>query len=102
MVNLNDLVHDGSGVTIRYVSAINNSGQIAARSGYGIIAGVLLTPIDAPPGDLNGDCEVGASDLLTLLVSWGPCARCESCPADLNGDCVVGAADLLILLVNWG
>jgi hypothetical protein len=54
------------------------------------------------PGDIDGDGTVGASDLLILLVSWGPCDDCDDCPADLDGDCIVGAADLLILLVNWG
>ncbi len=44
----------------------------------------------------------GASDLLILLVSWGPCANCKDCPADLNGDCTVGTGDLILLLVNWG
>ncbi|MEE9128934.1 MAG: hypothetical protein V3T84_02880 [Phycisphaerales bacterium] len=53
-------------------------------------------------GDLDGDGSVGASDLLILLVNWGPCGDCKDCPADLNDDCTVGAADLLILLVNWG
>ncbi|MEE9130176.1 MAG: hypothetical protein V3T84_09170 [Phycisphaerales bacterium] len=53
-------------------------------------------------GDLDGDGSVGASDLLILLVSWGPCADCDDCPADLDGDGSVGASDLLILLVNWG
>ena len=53
-------------------------------------------------GDLDGDGVVGASDLLILLVNWGPCGDCKDCPADLNGDCTVGAVDLLILLANWG
>ncbi len=44
----------------------------------------------------------GASDLLILLVSWGPCPDCAACPADLNDDCSVGVADLLILLSKWG
>ncbi len=52
--------------------------------------------------DIDGDGTVGASDLLILLVSWGPCADCGNCPADLDGDCTVGASDLLILLANWG
>ncbi len=56
----------------------------------------------AHPADFDCDGSVGASDLLILLASWGPCADCEDCPADLNGDCAVGAADLLILLANWG
>ena len=57
---------------------------------------------EAPPGDLDGDGTVGASDLLILLANWGPCGDCKDCPADLDGDCTVGASDLLILLANWG
>ncbi|MEE9129955.1 MAG: FG-GAP repeat protein [Phycisphaerales bacterium] len=54
------------------------------------------------PGDLDCNGVVGASDLLILLVNWGPCDDCKDCPADLDGDCIVGASDLLILLANWG
>ncbi len=54
------------------------------------------------PGDLDGDGTVGASDLLILLASWGPCDDCEDCDADIDGNCTVGASDLLILLSNWG
>lgn len=54
------------------------------------------------PGDLNGDGTVGASDLLILLASWGPCGDCDDCIADLDDDCTVGASDLLTLLANWG
>ncbi|MEE9129064.1 MAG: hypothetical protein V3T84_03530 [Phycisphaerales bacterium] len=54
------------------------------------------------PGDIDGDGTVGATDLLILLTSWGPCENCDDCPADLDGNCTVGASDLLILLVNWG
>ena len=57
---------------------------------------------EGPPGDLDGDGTVGASDLLIMLANWGPCGDCKDCLADLNGDCVVGASDLLILLANWG
>ena len=49
--------------------------------------------------DLDGNGSVGASDLLSLLASWGPC---KGCPADFDGDGNVGASDLLALLVNWG
>ncbi|MEE9128687.1 MAG: hypothetical protein V3T84_01620 [Phycisphaerales bacterium] len=51
------------------------------------------------PWDLDGSGSVGASDLLSLLVSWGPC---KGCPADFDGNGTVGASDLLALLVNWG
>ncbi len=54
------------------------------------------------PGDLDGNGSVGASDLLILLASWGPCDDCDDCPADIDGNCNVGASDLLILLANWG
>ncbi len=51
------------------------------------------------PQELDLDGSVGASDLLSLLVSWGPC---KGCPADFDGNGTVGAFDLLALLVNWG
>ncbi|MEE8156071.1 MAG: FG-GAP repeat protein, partial [Phycisphaerales bacterium] len=51
------------------------------------------------PWDLDGNGSVGASDLLSLLVSWGPC---KGCPADFDGNGNVGESDLLALLANWG
>ncbi|MEE9130091.1 MAG: FG-GAP repeat protein, partial [Phycisphaerales bacterium] len=51
------------------------------------------------PHDLDGNGSVGASDLLSLLVSWGPC---KGCPADFDDNGTVGASDLLALLVSWG
>jgi hypothetical protein len=52
-----------------------------------------------PPGDLDQDGFVNASDLSILLGAWGACRGCE---ADLNNDGVVAGADLAILLANWG
>ena len=67
------------------------------------VDGVQLLSIDCGVlGDIDGDGEVGVSDLLILLGEWGPCADCNDCPADLDGDCVVGLSDFLILLANWG
>ncbi|MEE9129588.1 MAG: integrin alpha [Phycisphaerales bacterium] len=88
---------DGDGKTDYLITAANDSG--GTGKAY-LIAGNIGPP--AIPGDLDGDGSVGASDLLILLVNWGPCADCDDCPADLDDDCSVGAADLLILLVNWG
>ncbi|MEE8156231.1 MAG: FG-GAP repeat protein [Phycisphaerales bacterium] len=51
------------------------------------------------PHDLDANGSVGASDLLSLLASWGPC---KGCPADFDNNGSVGASDLLALLVNWG
>lgn len=53
------------------------------------------------PGDLDGDGEVGAPDLLLLLGQWGDCPARGDCPGDLDGDGVTGTSDLLILLGNW-
>ncbi|MEE8156235.1 MAG: FG-GAP repeat protein [Phycisphaerales bacterium] len=58
-----------------------------------------LAPNCNCPHDLDADGSVGASDLLTLLASWGPC---KGCPADFDENGNVGASDLLALLANWG
>lgn len=47
-------------------------------------------------GDLDGNGDVGASDLATLLAAWGTSG------ADLGGDGVTDAADLAALLAAWG
>ena len=52
--------------------------------------------------DLDGDGDVGAADLATLLGSWGPCSPDQGCPADLDADGEVAAFDLAILLGSWG
>ncbi|MCH8259857.1 MAG: hypothetical protein IIC46_06595 [Planctomycetes bacterium] len=101
MTDLNELVPPE--FEIDSANAINNTGQITGTAIVPTgIAAVLLTPIEPPPGDLDGDCAVGVSDLLMLLANWGPCKNCDDCRADLDGDCSVGVKDLLILLGNWG
>lgn len=53
--------------------------------------------------DLDGDGEVGASDLAILLGVWGPVGSCPPLIVpDLDHDCEVGASDLAILLGAWG
>ncbi len=77
---------------------------VVAWSGAGAginLSWFLVDQYVAPPCPWDLDCtgSVGASDLLSLLVSWGPC---KGCPADFDGNGTVGASDLLALLVNWG
>lgn len=50
------------------------------------------------PADLDGDGNVGPTDLGALLGAWSTGAG----PADLDGDGVVGPADLGSLLGAWG
>ena len=104
MHNLNNLLSPRLEVSTRSAGAIDNSGQIVAdgTDAKDNAVVLMLTPAEALPGDLNGDCAVGVIDLLMLLNSWGPCADCDDCAADLNNNCVVGVPDLLILLGNWG
>lgn len=51
-------------------------------------------------GDLDGDGEVAAKDLATLLASWGEIGK--NLPSDLNADGTVDALDLASLLGAWG
>jgi hypothetical protein len=53
------------------------------------------------PADLNGDGQVGTTDLLMLIAAWGPCDDCGDCPADLDNDCTVATGDMLLLLAFW-
>jgi len=61
----------------------------------------VSAPVLAPsacPADLDGDGEIGSSDLALLLGDWGT----DDVAADLSGDGVVGSQDLAILLGSWG
>jgi hypothetical protein len=51
------------------------------------------------PADLDCSGAVDFSDLLALLLAWGPCA---GCPADLDGNDAVDLLDLQALVSEWG
>ena len=67
--------------------------------GFGAVPNQFFENTLRCAADLDGNGNIGASDLLALLASWGPC---EDCPADLDGNGNVGASDLLALLASWG
>ncbi len=90
--SLGDL--DGDGVGDLAVGA-NHDGD--GGIGRGAVWMLFLDGICLWDLDANG--SVGTSDLLSLLVSWGPC---KDCPADFDGNDNVGVSDLLALLANWG
>ena len=48
-------------------------------------------------GDLNGDGEVGFSDLQLILSAWE-----SSTAGDANGDGVTNFSDLQVILSAWG
>lgn len=64
---------------------------------------VDLVPPTRRDGDVTGDNNVGVTDLLAVLGSWGPCpAPCPpACISDVNSDCQVDVVDLLTVLANW-
>ena len=56
---------------------------------------------DGSPADFDGDGCVTIVDFLTLLHNFGPCPD-GSCPWDVNGDSVVDHTDLFQVLGNLG
>ena len=56
-----------------------------------------LSCSDACIADLDGDGNVGGSDITMLLAQWG-----EPSDADLDGSGTIDGPDLTIILGNWG
>jgi hypothetical protein len=52
--------------------------------------------------DVDGSGDIGFTDLLQLLVHWGPCPPKTACTTDLDGSGAVDFADMLLLLNCWG
>ncbi|NNM25731.1 MAG: CRTAC1 family protein [Phycisphaerales bacterium] len=73
--------------------------QIIHDPGLDVDGDGLLDSCSACPADLDGSGDVGFTDLLSIIVVWGPC---PGCPADLDGSGDVGFLDLLAALSAWG
>ncbi|MHC4420443.1 MAG: hypothetical protein ACYS1E_07580, partial [Planctomycetota bacterium] len=58
------------------------------------------TCVETCPADLTGDGLVNVTDLLVVLIDWGPCAA--GCVGDVDADGSVGVTDLLGVLAAWG
>ncbi len=66
-------------------------------------AGNVTLNVSLINGDVNGDNQIGASDLFAIRSDWGKTTDKSSFPnADLNGDGQIGASDLFIVRMNWG
>jgi len=100
MYDLNDLALLEPNFMIERAFAITNQGQIVADGADPMNQRItfVLTPIDRPEGDVEGDCDVDVGDLLFLLGEWGK----SDSPADINDDGLVNVWDLLALLGDWG
>ena len=83
-------------------TGISSNGWLTLRAGdsnlqkYSICRIFLGQTSTGCPADLNGNGNVGAEDLATLLAAWGGTG------GDLNADGVTNAADMAILLSSWG
>ncbi|MHC5004828.1 MAG: hypothetical protein ACYTJ0_17090, partial [Planctomycetota bacterium] len=54
-------------------------------------------------GDIVPDGEVNVDDLVTVILTWGPCGEFPSpCPADLDANRVVDVDDLVMVILGWG
>lgn len=86
-----------------HAADLNGNGRIdllSASQDDDAIRWYLNSAGAACAADLDGDGLVGASDLSTMLGSWGDCDG--DCSADLNQDDAIDAADLAALLGSWG
>jgi len=70
--------------------------------GHGFVnannAVLAAMPPDCPE-DIDGNDDVGFSDVLAILAAWGPCGGCDE---DVDGSGDVGFSDVLAVLAAWG
>ena len=97
-----DYVTVTSGLRIRCTASDNDPGSVveAGIDAFKLVA--LSCDGGSPecPADIDGDNEVGGTDLTAVLASWG--ASGSEASGDLNGDQEVNGLDLAIVLANWG
>jgi hypothetical protein len=79
-----------------YVLEIKRVGS-SSQSRVFSVAWLFPEP-DGILGDVNGDGVVNVSDILMLIVAWGPC---DGCIEDLNGDGTVNVTDIIMLISYW-
>jgi hypothetical protein len=66
---------------------------------YAALAGTNIFTPGQCAGDLDGNGHVDATDLVSVLLAWGPC---PTCPEDLDGNGVVDVVDLIAIIMAWG
>jgi len=76
---------DRNGSNDIYAQRVNSDGSLGVASSC--------------DGDVDGDGNVGVTDVLAVIGTWGPC---ENCTTDIDGDGIVGVNDLLAIIGQWG
>lgn len=91
---------DAHEIEVLAVGGTDAACKSAARlTGTGDLGPIFVTGVETQSaclGDLDGDGQVGGSDLAILLGAWG------TGTVDLNADGTTDAADLAIVLGAWG
>lgn len=105
------LVHVGLGPGMTTVHRVSVHWPVSGTDTdlFGVAAARRITIAEGPgadcprPADLNGDGTVDVSDLVALILAWGPCSGPPAdCGEDLDGNGAVDVGDLVALILAWG
>lgn len=98
MLENGEILYTGGTRIDRFSTKTYANTNIVNQAGASFRWVTRYTPPTPCPADVNGDRDVNANDLATILSGWGT----TDASADINGDGTVSALDLAILLGNWG
>ena len=95
---------------IRHLLLLASVGEATAIVSAADVSPIVPSPVTEladggpdplPAADVDGDGQVGLSDLIAVINSFGVCPDVPECPADTNGDSLVNMTDLVFVLANW-
>ena len=96
-------VMPASGLVRDLAAAVQGDRMIVFRGEEFVADALVMVQASRPSADLDGDGIVGVSDLLEVVINWGPCVPMdEPCPGDTNGDCDVDVNDIVEVIAGWG
>ena len=98
MLENGEILYTGGTRIDRFSTKTYANTNIVNQAGASFRWVTRYTPPTPCPADVNGDRDVNANDLATILSGWGT----TDASADINGDGTVSALDLAILLGTWG
>ena len=101
-VNLGDFIPLTADVQIRFSASDLNDGSVVEAGVDGFRVAVHECPPATCPGDLDGDGDIGLSDLSILLSNFGTAFGATAEDGDLDGDGDVDLTDLSTLLAVFG
>ena len=82
---------------IRFTVGDLNAASIVEAAVDAVKIGYNYCNDTACAGDVNGDGEIGVTDILAVIAQWG-----TNGSADVNGDGEVDVSDLLLIVGSWG